>query len=128
MGRNLSLLALLPHIDDEALTDEERAQARQRLDEARARAAAERALAKKKEVDRLRREEVGHVIDEQVKAADEKVRALRALNEQLRNDERLSELWRLRREGWSLRDAMAEVDRRFPEPTSTTDTSAETLP
>jgi hypothetical protein len=115
MGRNLSLLALLPRIDDEALTDEERAQARQRQDAVKARAAAERAWTRKKEGDRLRREEVGQVIDEQVKAAEEKIRALRALDEQLRNDERLGELWRLRRAGWSLAQAMAEIDRRFPQ-------------
>jgi hypothetical protein len=121
MGRNLSLLALLPPLDDEALTDEERAQARTRRDAVKARAAAERAFVKKKEGDRLRREEVGQVIDEQVKAADERLRALRALDEQLRNDQRLSELWRLRRAGWSLRDAMAEIDRRFPNPPPSTD-------
>ena len=115
MGRNLSLLALLPRIDDEALTDEERAQARQRRDAVKARAAAERARTRKKEGDRLRREEVGQVIDEQVKAAEEKIRALRALDEQLRNDRRLGELWRLRRAGWSLAQAMAEIDRRFPQ-------------
>src|ERR1700747_182937 len=113
MGRNLSLLALLPRIDDQTLTDEERAQARRRRDAVKARAAAERAWTRKKEGDRLRREEVGQVIDEQVKAANEKVRELRALDEQLRNDQRLGELWRLRREGWPLAQAMAEVERRF---------------
>jgi len=119
VGRNLSLLALLPALDDPALTDDEREQARQRQDETKARQAAERAHLRKKAGDRLRRQEVVQVIDEQVKVADEHLRALRALDEQLRNDQRLAELWRLRREGWSLVAAMAEVDRRFPTPPAT---------
>ncbi|HEX3696800.1 MAG TPA: hypothetical protein VH374_15580 [Polyangia bacterium] len=116
MGRNLSLLALLPLIDDGELTAEERREARQRADEGRARAAAERALLRKKEGERLKRQEVVEVIDEQVRVSDERLRALRALDEQLRQDQRLNELWRLRREGWSLLEAMAEIDRRYPNP------------
>ncbi|HXI54739.1 MAG TPA: hypothetical protein VNO55_01680 [Polyangia bacterium] len=116
MGRTLSLLALLPPSNDGELTAEERREAQQRVDEGRARAAAARALLRKKEGERLKRQEVVDVIDEQVRAADERLRALRALDEQLRQDQRLNELWRLRREGWSLGDAMAEIDRRFPGP------------
>ena len=116
MGRNLSLLALLPRPDDPALTEDERQEARQRRDEMKARAAAGRALLRKKESERLKKQEVLAVIDEQVRAADQHLRALRELDEQLRQDQRLNELWRLRREGWSLGDAMAEIDRRFPGP------------
>jgi hypothetical protein len=116
MGRTLSLLALLPPSNDGELTAEERREAQQRVDEGRARAAAARALLRKKAGERLKRQEVIDVIDEQVRAADERLRALRALDEQLRQDQRLNELWRLRREGWSLGDAMAEIDRRFPGP------------
>ena len=53
---------------------------------------------------------------QQVRAADERLRVLRELDERFRQDERLAELWRLRREGWTLRDAMDEIDRRFPAP------------
>ncbi|MEA2697566.1 MAG: hypothetical protein QOI66_1837 [Myxococcales bacterium] len=116
MGRTLSLLALLPPSNDGELTAEERREAQQRGDEGKARAAAARALLRKKEGERLKRQEVVDVIDEQVRAADERLRALRALDEQLRQDQRLNELWRLRREGWSLGDAMDEIDRRFPGP------------
>ena len=119
MGRNLSLLALLPRLDEQTLTDDERREAQQRRDEARVRAAAERAALRKKEGDRLRRAEVIHVIDEQLKVADERLRALRALDEQLRQDQRLNELWRLRREGRSLGEAMEEIDRRYPNPPET---------
>jgi benzoyl-CoA reductase/2-hydroxyglutaryl-CoA dehydratase subunit BcrC/BadD/HgdB len=116
MGRTLSLLALLPPSNDGELTAEERQEAQHRVNEGRARAAAAQALLRKKAGERLKRQEVVDVIDEQVRAADERLRALRALDEQLRQDQRLNELWRLRREGWSLGDAMAEIDRRFPGP------------
>jgi hypothetical protein len=40
------------------------------------------------------------------------VQALRAARERVEHDERLDQLWKLRREGWSLRDALEEVERR----------------
>jgi hypothetical protein len=51
-------------------------------------------------------------VDEQVKAADAQVRALREARERAWADRRLAQLWELRRSGWSLRDALEEVERR----------------
>ena len=51
-------------------------------------------------------------VDEQVKAADAQVRALRQARDRAAADQRLAQLWELRRAGWSLRDALEEVDRR----------------
>ena len=126
MGRTLSLLARLPRFDQDGETHSRDCAcadcaADRRRDEERATAAASRALLRKKEGDQLKRQEVVAVIDEQVRVADQRLRALRELDEQLRQDQRLNELWRLRREGWSLGDAMAEVDRRYPGPPSSTE-------
>jgi hypothetical protein len=51
-------------------------------------------------------------VDDQVKAANDQVQALRSARQRVERDERLAELWRLRREGWSLPDALEEVERR----------------
>ena len=51
-------------------------------------------------------------VDDQVKAANAQVRALREARERADADERLALLWELRRTGWSLRDALEEVERR----------------
>lgn len=51
-------------------------------------------------------------VDDQVKAANDQVQALRSARERVEHDERLAELWRLRREGWSLPEALEEVERR----------------
>ena len=133
MGRNLSLLSRLPRLEEDGEThrrdcacarcdagygpsEAARREAARRWDEVKARKAAARAVARKKEEERLKRAETELLLDDQVRAADEKLRALHELDERLRQDERLAELWRLRREGWTLRDAMAEVDRRYPTP------------
>ena len=51
-------------------------------------------------------------VDDQVRAANAQVRALREARERAAADERLAQLWELRRAGLSLRDAIEEVDRR----------------
>jgi hypothetical protein len=51
-------------------------------------------------------------VDEQVRAANRQVRALREAREAAAADKRLEQLWALRRSGWSLQDALEEVDRR----------------
>jgi hypothetical protein len=51
-------------------------------------------------------------VDEQVKAANDQVHELRAARQRVERDERLAELWKLRREGWSLPDALEEIERR----------------
>jgi len=130
MGRNLSLLTRFPSFEEDGVThrrdcacarcdagfgpsEQERAEARRRWEERRARAAAERAAARKRESDRIKRAETVLFIDEQVRAADDHLRELRDLQGRLQRDGRLDELWRLRRSGLSLAEAMDEVDRRF---------------
>ena len=131
MGRALSLLARLPSFEEDGVThrrdcacarcdagfgpsEHERAEARRRWTEKQAQAAAERAAARKKEGERLKRAEMGLFVSDQVKAADEHLRRLRALEQRVRDDERLEELWRLRKRGLSLVESMAEIDRKFP--------------
>ena len=131
MGRSLSLLARLPSFEEDGVThrrdcgcarcdagfgpsESERAEARRRWDEKRARAAAERAAARKREADRLKRAELDLFVNDQVQATDQRVRSLHALEDRVRQDPRLDELARLRRAGLPLREALAEIDRRFP--------------
>ena len=131
MGRSLSLLARLPSFEEDGVThqrdcgcarcdagfgpsEQERAEARRRWDDKRARAAAERAAARKREADRLKRAEVDLFVTEQVQLTDQRVRSLHALEDRVRDDPRLDELSRLRRAGLPLREALAEIDRRFP--------------
>jgi hypothetical protein len=131
MGRNLSLLSRLPSFEEDGVThrrdcacarcdagfgpsEHERAEARRRWEERRAQAAAVRALARKKETERLKRAEMDFFVGGQVKAANDHLRELHDLEGRLQHDGRLDELWRLRRAGLSLSEAMAEIDRRFP--------------
>jgi hypothetical protein len=95
-------------------SEHERADAQRRWDEKRARAVAERAAARKREAERLRRAEVDLYLNDQLQATDQGVRSLRALEDRVRHDPRLDELSRLRRAGLPLREALAEIDRRFP--------------
>ena len=48
---------------------------------------------------------MGLFVSDQIKAADEQLRRLRALEERVRSDQRLDELWRLRR-----RDLAGRID------------------
>jgi hypothetical protein len=131
MGRALSLLARLPSFEEDGVTHQrdcacarcdagfgpselERAEAHRRWTEKQAQAAAERAAARKKEGERLKRAEMDLFVSDQVKAADEHLRKLRVLEQRVRNDQRLEELWRLRKRGLSLIESMAEIDRKFP--------------
>jgi len=131
MGRALSLLARLPSFEEDGVThrrecacarcdagfgpsENERAEAHRRWTEKQAQAAAERAAARKKEGERLKRAEMDLFVSDQVKAADEQLRRLRVLEERVKSDERLEELWRLRKRGLSLVESMAEIDKKFP--------------
>jgi hypothetical protein len=131
MGRALSLLARLPSFEEDGIThrrdcacarcdagfgpsEQDRAEAHRRWTEKQAQAAAERAVARKKEGERLKRAEMDLFVSDQVKAADDHLRRLRALEQRVRNDQRLEELWRLRKRGLSLVESIAEIDRRFP--------------
>ncbi len=131
MGRALSLLARLPSFEEDGTThrrdcgcarcdagfgpsEHERAEAHRRWMEKQAQVVAERAAARKKEGERLKRAEMDLFVSDQVKAADEHLRRLRVLEERVKGDERLDELWRLRKRGLSLVESMAEIDKKFP--------------
>jgi hypothetical protein len=131
MARTLSLLVRLPSFEEDGVThqrdcacarcdagfgptEQDRVEALRRWTEKQAQAAAERAAARKRENDRLKRAEMDLFVSDQVKAADEQLRELRALERRVRSDRRLDELWKLRRRGLSLVESMEEVDRRFP--------------
>jgi hypothetical protein len=130
MGRSLSLLARLPSFEEDGVTHRrdcdcarcdagfgpselERSLARRRWDEKRAQAAAERAAARKLEADRIKRAEVDLFLKDQIRLTDDQLRSLRDLGSRVQRDPRLDELSRLRREGMSLRDALAAIDQRF---------------
>ena len=128
MGRTLSLLARLPRLEDDGFlhrrdcecvrcdagyrpTEHERSEARQRFGAQKAREQAAQAEARRKERERMKLAVVDVYVDEQVRAANEQVRALRQARDRAAADERLVQLWELRRAGWSLRDALDEVER-----------------
>jgi hypothetical protein len=50
-------------------------------------------------------------VDEQVRAANRQVNALREAQRRVDADERLAQLWKLRRAGWTLEEALEEVER-----------------
>jgi hypothetical protein len=129
MGRTLSLLARLPRFEDDGVThrrdcecvrcdagfrptEQEREAARRRFGAQKAREQAAQSEVRRKERERMKLAVVDVYVDEQVRAADVQVKALREARERAAADERLAQLWELRRAGWSLRDALEEVERR----------------
>jgi hypothetical protein len=129
MGRTLSLLARLPRFEDDGVThrrdcecvrcdagyrptEHERIEAQRRFGAQRAREQAAQAELRRKERERMKLAVVDVYVDEQVRAADAQVKAIREARERTAADERLAQLWELRRSGWSLRDALEEVERR----------------
>ena len=129
MGRTLSLLARLPRFEADGIlhrrdcecvrcdagfrpTEHERAEAERRIGALKAREQAARAEARRKERERMKLAVVDVYMDEQVRAANEQVRALREARDRAAADQRLAQLWELRRAGWSLRDALEEIERR----------------
>jgi hypothetical protein len=94
-------------------SESERAEALRRWDEKKARAAAERAAARKLEGERIKRAEVDLFLKDQIRLTDQQLRSLRDLGSRVQKDPRLDELSRLRSKGMSLRDALAEIDQRF---------------
>jgi hypothetical protein len=78
----------------------------------RAREQAAQAELRRKERERVKLAVVDVYVDEQVRAADAQVKALREARDRAAADERLAQLWELRKAGWSLRDALEEVERR----------------
>jgi len=129
MGRTLSLLARLPRLEEDGVlhrrdcecvrcdagfrpTEQEREEARRRIGEQKAREQAVRSEARRKERERMKLAVVDVYVDEQVRAADAQVQALRAARDRAASDPQLAQLWELRRAGWPLRDALEEVERR----------------
>jgi hypothetical protein len=92
-------------------TERERATARQRISNQRAREQAARDMARREERERMKQAVVEVFVDGQVKAANNQVRALREARERAAADQKLARLWELRRAGYSLRDALDEVER-----------------
>jgi hypothetical protein len=135
MGRTLSLLAHLPRVEADGIThrrdcecvrcdagfrptENERSVAGRRWDERRVREAAARALARRQERARIRAAATEIVLDAEVAAANERVRALRVARARVDADARLELLQRLRQTGMPLAAALLEVERRSSEPAS----------
>ena len=131
MGRTLSLLARLPRFEDDGVmhrrdcecvrcdagyrpTEHERAAARRRQVEHKAREQAAREATRRKERERMKLAVVDVFVDEQVQAASHRGAgaARRAKILRAAADERLAQLREPRRTGFSLRDAI----RRGPAP------------
>jgi hypothetical protein len=133
MGRTLSLLAHLLRVEADGIThrrdcecvrcdagfrptETERSVASRRWDERRVREAAARALARRQERGRVRAAAIEIMLDAEVAAANERVRALRAARALTDADGRLALLQTLRRTGMPLAAALLEVERRSSEP------------
>jgi nucleotide-binding universal stress UspA family protein len=131
MGRNLSLLARLPRLEDDGAThrrdcecvrcdagyrptEHERGEARRRFAERRAREQAARVIARRKELERMKLAVVDVYMDDQVRAANDQLRALREARDRAAADQRLAQLWELRRAGLPLSEAIEEIERRAP--------------
>ena len=129
MGRNLSLLAHLPRLEADGImhrrdcecvrcdagfrpSEQERAAARRRWDDRRARSTAERALARRQERARVKAAAVELQLDLEAREVDDRIGALRAARERVAADRRLDLLQSLRRSGMPLSEALVEVDRR----------------
>ena len=68
---------------------------------------------RKLEAERIRRAEVDLFLKDQIRLTDGQLRSLRDLGARVERDPRLDELSRLRRQGMSLRDALAAIDQRL---------------
>jgi hypothetical protein len=129
MGRNLSLLAHLPRLEADGVmhrrdcecvrcdagyrpSEQERAAARRRWEDRRARSTAERALARRQERARVKAAAIGLQLELEAQEVDDRIGALRAARERVAADRRLALLQALRRSGMPLSDALVEVDRR----------------
>jgi hypothetical protein len=95
-------------------TEHDRAVAALRAAAEQGRRAAVRAAERKRENARLKQLDLETYFRRGNAAADAEVRRLRGLRRRALADRRMDELLRLRRDGWSLEHALAEVDRRFP--------------
>jgi hypothetical protein len=95
-------------------TDHDRERAARRAAEKQGRAAAARAVERKKERTRLAQMDLQAYFRAGNAAADAEVQRLRDMRSKAIADRRLDELLRLRSEGLPLGLALEEIDRRFP--------------
>jgi hypothetical protein len=92
-------------------TEEQRESASLRWEVGRARAAAERALERRQERERVKRAALALELGAEARATDDRIQRLRAARARADRDGRLALLARLRRGGMSLDQALAEVER-----------------
>ena len=128
MGRTLSLLGHLPRLEADGVThrrdcecvrcdagfrptEEERAAARRRFEVGRARAAGERALARRQERARTKQAALALELEAEARAVDARIRALREARARADGDTRLARLEGLRATGLPLAAALAQVER-----------------
>ncbi|MES1205831.1 MAG: hypothetical protein ABUS79_07825 [Pseudomonadota bacterium] len=95
-------------------TEHDRDLAAKRIAGKQGRRAAERAAERKKETARLRQLELTAYFRAGNATADAEVERWRALRARAVGDRRMDEFLQLRRTGWSVEGALAEVDRRLP--------------
>jgi hypothetical protein len=91
-------------------TERQRAVARRRIIEKRARERAAYALARRRERACLERASMQAYVERQIAIADDQVRALRTACEHTAMDRRLARLLKLRSNGRSLSEALQEVE------------------
>jgi hypothetical protein len=92
-------------------TEEQRESARLRWEVARAKAAAERALQRRREQERVRRAALALELGAEARATDDRIQRLRAARVRADGDGRLELLAQLRGAGLPLKEALAEVER-----------------
>jgi hypothetical protein len=95
-------------------TERDREQASRRVAEKQGRVMAARAAERKREKARLAQTELLAYFRQGNAAADAEVQRLRAVRAKVLADRRVDELLRLRKDGWELGAALAEIDRRLP--------------
>jgi hypothetical protein len=78
----------------------------------RARDQAARDMARREERERMKQVVVDGFVDAQVNAANDQVRALREARDRAAADPRLARMLELRRAGFSLREALDDVERQ----------------
>jgi hypothetical protein len=95
-------------------SERDRELASRRAAEKQGRLMAARAVERRREKARLAQTELRAYFRHENAAADAEVQRLRAVRAKVLADRRLDELLRLRKEGWDLGAALAEIDRRLP--------------
>lgn len=95
-------------------SERDREVASRRVAEKQGRLMAARAVERRREKTRLAQTELLAYFRQGNAVADAEVQRLRAVRAKVLADRRVDELLRLRKEGWELGAALAEIDRRLP--------------